>query len=118
MAGLVKRALNSGEGRVRLSTLAAATAQRESTARAGLDWLAARGHVVVLQEQEDEFRLAAGSGAAGDDLPRIAAQLKAALEETAAYRAYFGRADPGALALPLNGQSPAPPGPPPAHDPA
>jgi single-stranded-DNA-specific exonuclease len=98
LAGLVKRALNSSEGRVHLSTLAAGTAQRESTVRAGLEWLAARGHIVVVEEKEQESLLSAGSGMVSDDLPRIVAQLQAALEETTAYRAYFDRADPQALA--------------------
>jgi len=48
LAGLVRRALNADQGRVSIPTLAAATAQRESTVRAGLAWLAARGHVVIL----------------------------------------------------------------------
>jgi single-stranded-DNA-specific exonuclease len=92
LAGLIKRALNSSEGRVNVSTLAAATAQRESTVRAGLAWLAARGHVVVLNEEGDEVNLAVGSQTVSDDLPRIAARLSALLEETAAYRVYFARA--------------------------
>ena len=98
LAGLIKRVLNStnaDESRANVSTLAAATAQREATVRAGLAWLAARGHIVVLDEDEDsdEVRLAVGSQTVGADLSRIAAQLRALLEETAAYRAHFARAD-------------------------
>ncbi len=101
LAGLVKHALNSDGGRVNVSTLAAATAQREATVRAGLAWLAARGHLVVLGEDGDigarlvrtrEVYLAAGSQAVSADLPQVTAQLKALLEETAAYRAHFARA--------------------------
>jgi len=66
--------------------------------RAGLEWLAARGHVVMLEEEGDDILLAAGSQTTSDDLSRIADLLKALLEETAAYRAYFDRADPQALA--------------------
>jgi single-stranded-DNA-specific exonuclease len=39
LAGLTKHALKINEGRVNISTLAAATAQRESTVWAGLAWL-------------------------------------------------------------------------------
>jgi hypothetical protein len=92
LAGLIKQALNSSGGRVSVSTLAAATAQRESTVRAGVAWLAAGGHVVVLGEEGDEVDLAPGSRMIGDGLPRIVAQLSALLEETAAYRVYFARA--------------------------
>ena len=61
--------------------------------RQGIAWLAARGHLVVLDEEGDETQLAEGNHVVSDDLPRIAAQLRALLEETAAYRAHFARAD-------------------------
>jgi len=105
LAGLTKHALNSAnadEVRVNISALAAATAQREATVRAGLAWLVARGHLVVLGEGGDvgarlarahEVRLAAGSQTVSDDLSRITAELRALLEETAAYRAHFVRAE-------------------------
>ncbi|MGA9349445.1 MAG: single-stranded-DNA-specific exonuclease RecJ [Anaerolineae bacterium] len=93
LVGLTRYALNSNQGRASISTLAAATAQRETTVRQGIAWLAARGHLVVLDEEGDETQLAKGNHVASDDLPRIAAQLRALLEETAAYRAHFARAD-------------------------
>lgn len=93
LAGLTRYALSSNQGRVNISTLAAATAQRETTVRQGIAWLAARGHLVMLDEDGDETQLAEGNHVVSDGLPRIAAQLKALLEETAAYRAHFARAD-------------------------
>ena len=95
LAGLVKRAQNAHGGWVRVSTLAAATAQREATVRTGLAWLASRGHVSVLErdEGEGEVRLVAGSKAAAADLSRVTARLRELLQETAAYRAYFAGAD-------------------------
>jgi single-stranded-DNA-specific exonuclease len=93
LVGLTRHALNSSQGQVNISTLAAATAQRETTVRRGIAWLAARGHLVVLDEEGDKIQLAKGNHVASDDLPRIAAQLRALLEETAAYRAHFARAD-------------------------
>lgn len=45
LAGLVKHALAAHEGHVGLAELVAATASREATVRAGLDWLAARGDI-------------------------------------------------------------------------
>jgi hypothetical protein len=92
LAGLTRYALNSNQGQANVSTLAAATAQREATVQAGLAWLGARGHLVVLGEDGDEVHLAAGSQTASADLPQIAARLKALLAETAAYRAHFARA--------------------------
>jgi single-stranded-DNA-specific exonuclease len=93
LAGLTRYVLNSNQGQANVSTLAAATAQREATVRAGLAWLVARGHLVVLGEDGDEVHLAAGSQTASADLPQIAARLRALLAETAAYRAHFTRAD-------------------------
>ena len=97
LVGLTRYALSSNQGRVNISTLAAATAQREATVCLGIAWLAARGHLVVLNEEGDETQLAEGNHVASDDLSRIAAQLKALLEETAAYRAHFARADKDTL---------------------
>jgi len=93
LAGLTRYALNSRQGRVSVSTLAAATAQREATVRQGLAWLAARGHLVVLNEEGDEIQLAEGNQAADPKgLGKPLGSLKALLEETAAYRAHFARA--------------------------
>jgi len=93
LAGLVRHVLSSNRGQVNVPTLAAATAQREATVRAGIAWLVARGHLVVLGEDDEEIHLAAGSQKASADLPKVAAQLRGLLEETAAFRAHFARAD-------------------------
>jgi hypothetical protein len=93
LAGLAKRALNAHGGQVRVSTLAAATAQREATVWAGLEWMASRGHVSVLDEDEGEVCLVAGGGTAAADLSPVTARLRELLQETAAYRAYFAAAD-------------------------
>jgi single-stranded-DNA-specific exonuclease len=93
LAGLTKHALRTNTGRVNISTLAAATAQRESTVWAGLAWLTARGYLAVASAGDDEVQLTAGAGKADADLPRVTAHLKALIEETAAYRAYFARAE-------------------------
>jgi len=97
LAGLVKHSIEADEGRVSISRLAAATAQREATVWAGIAWLLARGHVAMSGGKGDEMRLTPGSGKTGADLARIAAELRVLLEETAAYRAHFARADAGAL---------------------
>jgi single-stranded-DNA-specific exonuclease len=98
LAGLTRYALNSHQGRVNVSTLAAATAQREATVRQGIAWLVARGHLVVLSEEGDEIRLAEGSHAVDPKgFQKPLGSLKALLEETAAYRAHFGWADKESL---------------------
>ncbi len=99
LAGLVKYALNQNQGRAGLRALAAATAQRESTVRLGLDWLAGRGHIHLLSDAGGELVFAAGDGQERPGLPLIASHLKALLEETAAYRQYFRRSDKDSLFL-------------------
>ena len=92
LAGLAKHTANTASGQTTVAALAAAMAQRESTVRLGLDWLEERGHVAVSYRRPDGgLRLTPGSGVSGPRLPRIAAQLKVALDEAAAYRAFFGR---------------------------
>ncbi len=97
LAGLVKRALSTEQGKARISTLAAATAQREATVHAGLAWLVGHGHVSIEDSDGDEIRLTVGSKTASADPDPIVAQLQVLLKETEAYRGHFGRADPETL---------------------
>lgn len=97
LARLVKRAIATQAGRIELCALAAGTAQREETVRAGLAWLAARGDVVVLEERERSLQLAPGDESTSGDLSKTVTRLRELLEETAAYRAFFARADAEAL---------------------
>lgn len=91
LAGLVKPVL-AGSGEVSVRWLAAATAQREAAVQAGLDWLAQRGHLRVVESKGDQLKLAKAAGASAADAP-AAAHLREILSETAAYRRYFARAD-------------------------
>ncbi len=93
LAGLVKYALANRSGQFTLEALAAATAQREITVRTGLEWLSARGQVTLVNEST----LAAGSGQPLSNLNAISERLNALLRETAAYRAFYRRADPARL---------------------
>ena len=88
LSGLVKHALKTHNGRAPVAQLAAATAHREATVRLGLAWLAARGHIRVVEETNGEVQLAAGDGLAAPEaeLKALDARLAAALAETAAYR--------------------------------
>jgi single-stranded-DNA-specific exonuclease len=100
LAGLVKWALRAEHSHVRISSLAGATAQREATVRAGLAWLAARGHMTILDgtdEMDETVELAPGNRMIAADLSEKGARLQVLLEETAAYRAFFARADGHAL---------------------
>jgi single-stranded-DNA-specific exonuclease len=93
LAGLVTFSLKRRDGQAELVTLAAATAQRETTVRAGLDWLAARGDITY--RMDDSGHLIITGGGTVDQNVQVTAmrRLSILLDETAAYRAYYRRAD-------------------------
>jgi single-stranded-DNA-specific exonuclease len=91
LAGLIKRALSASQGWASLEMLSAATAQRISVVRAGVDWLIEHGDIDILDEEGDDIRLGPGSGRQGSDVSGAAARLRALLDETSAYRAHFLR---------------------------
>jgi hypothetical protein len=93
LVGLVKYAARAYGGEVSIPRLAAATAQRESAVRRGLDWLAARGEITVSWQDPDTACIALGGSQADDALEPIEAALHASLAESAAYRAFFRRAE-------------------------
>ncbi len=97
LAGLLKHDLKRRQGRVDVARLAAAAGQRAATVRKGIEWLAARGQIAIVEGDGDEWRIEAGQGAAGEDAEEIHLQLTALLAETAAYRAYYRRAEAQAL---------------------
>lgn len=93
LAGLCKYILNQRQGKVNIQELASAMAARESAVRIGLEWLAAGGHIAVLGE-EDAFVLSSGNGRTNQYLQKeLYVAVKGILEETAAYRAHFAKAD-------------------------
>ena len=93
LTGMTKFAINNKSGKVSIKDLAVATAQRESVIRIGLEWLAAGGHVSISGEAEAVF-LSAGNGLANQYVQKeLYVAVKGILEETAAYREYFARAN-------------------------
>ncbi len=92
LAGLVKYALQKRGGNVALADLAEAMAHTEWAVRLGLEWLAHRGQIAVTFAQDGWVTFEKGDGtAAAADM--TTGRLRAQLEETAAYRAYFRRTD-------------------------
>jgi single-stranded-DNA-specific exonuclease len=100
LLGLVKYALASNQGVVKVSALAAATAQREATVKEGIDWLAARGILEVLDEQDGEIHLGEGEQVEEDDTARKLKTLQELLSESAAYRTHFSRTEANQLIMP------------------
>ena len=89
LAGMCKHAMRHHEGRVALGRLAAASAHREGTVRAGLAWLAARGDLTVVREDGEAVTLADGGQADPAAAARAEADVREMLTETAAYRRFY-----------------------------
>ena len=97
MAGFAKYAINQKGGKVTTAELAVATGQREGAIRLGLEWLAAGGHVSI-QREDGSVLLSQGNGESNQYLQReLYIAVKGILEETAAYRAHFQRAEAQSL---------------------
>jgi single-stranded-DNA-specific exonuclease len=97
LAGMSKFVINNRGGKVSVNELAVVTAQRESAVRIGLEWLAAGGHIAVTGEEE-ALVISRGNGEANQYLQKeLFVAVKGILEETAAYRAHFAKADIGNL---------------------
>lgn len=95
LAGLAKYVLNQRNGNVTVAELAVATGQREGAIRLGLEWLAAGGHLSIQRDgPPDDLVLAAGNGELNQYLQReLYIAVRGILDETAAYRAHFQRAE-------------------------
>jgi single-stranded-DNA-specific exonuclease len=94
LAGLAKHVLGARGGEVSLAVLAGQMAHTVSTVRLGLQWLACRGQIEVAWQDKGRVRLYPGTGEASGDMEAVQAGLQAALDEAAAYRAYYRSADP------------------------
>jgi single-stranded-DNA-specific exonuclease len=97
LAGLAKFVINQRGGKVTTQELAIVTGQRLRAVQIGLEWLAAGSHISIVGEQE-ALVLSAGKGVANQYLQKeLYIAVRGILEETAAYRAYFARAEVDAL---------------------
>ncbi len=95
---LIKYILNHQDGKTTLSALAGAVGQSHLTIRAILDYYAARGDLQVAYNRSNSITVTYPPEHAGihDDhtLSAHMVTIKSEVAETAAYRAFFQRADP------------------------
>ena len=95
LAGMAKYAINNKGGKVSIQGVASGMAQRERAIRIGLEWLVAGGHVAISRETDvGAVTLSAGPGETNQYVQKeLYIAVKGILEETAAYRKYFSRAN-------------------------
>jgi single-stranded-DNA-specific exonuclease len=94
LIGLVKYVISHRDGAVTYAELAAATAQSLSTVQHGINYLVMQGNISIVRQKGDTLWV--GPGTTINDLggaARLQAETQNLLAETAAYRAYFLRAD-------------------------
>jgi single-stranded-DNA-specific exonuclease len=99
LLGLLKYCIKNSNGKTRLSSLAAGTSQKISTVKLGLSWLEVHGHICIIKLTEDLLLVEIGNRNIIGDTESISNQLNTALNETAAFRRYFLRADKNRLLL-------------------
>jgi single-stranded-DNA-specific exonuclease len=92
LSGLLKYCIKNAEGAATIQALAAATAQKTSTIKLGLDWLQARGYIHVIYLQYEAIRVQAGART-NKNVEQRSKLVQSALSESAAFRRYFLKAD-------------------------
>ena len=92
-AGLVKHVLNNKDGKTTIQVLGGGMAQREATIRAGLQWMAARGHINIVKDENGELELANSEAQSSDNTTDSTVKLATLLRETAAFRGHYLRSD-------------------------
>jgi hypothetical protein len=97
LAGLIQYTLRSRAGQVTLPELAAATGQREVTVQWGLDWMVARGYITSLEKDAGVILVSAGGTPDPAIQQKAERAVRALLEETAAFRDYYLKAEPSLL---------------------
>jgi single-stranded-DNA-specific exonuclease len=91
LGGMVKNALVNKGGRFPVRAAASAAAAREASIRAGLDWLAADGQIRLREGGDGVVVIEPGGEPEPAAQARAAARLRALLEESRAFRAYWLR---------------------------
>lgn len=97
LAGLILYAINNRQGKVSISELAAACAHREITIRKGIEWFVSQGQIDLVSHEGLSVELAKGDRKPTGSLTSVEGELKYLLQETAAFRSYYMRTEPGLL---------------------
>jgi single-stranded-DNA-specific exonuclease len=102
LIGLVRYRLKNNQPTIDLRELAAACGQREVTVQKGLEWLKENGTLRYDKVDSTNYLIAEDGTKDTNRLKVVDAELRQLLKETAAYRAYYLRADASQL-LPAKG---------------
>jgi hypothetical protein len=102
LAGLTKHAIHHKDGLVRPEQLAAKTAQTKAAVKAGIRWLSDQGHIKILVDEGDVMKLEEGDHDIQEQESKATRQLRTLLNESAAFRSHFARAEAETLINPID----------------
>jgi hypothetical protein len=97
LTGLIHYTLKKNGGKAAISRMAAALNQREETIITGIEWLAAKGFIRILQREEQILGIAEGGVPDAMLVKQKEARLRSLLEESRAFREFYRQASPVSL---------------------
>lgn len=97
LTGLIHYTLKKNGGKAAISRMAAALNQREETILTGIEWLAAKGFIRILQREEQILSIAEGGVPDAMLVKEKEARLRSLLEESRAFREFYRQASPASL---------------------
>ncbi|NPV84937.1 MAG: single-stranded-DNA-specific exonuclease RecJ [Anaerolineae bacterium] len=97
LGGMIRYAISKHGGWISIMKMAIATAQREETIRKGIAWFIARGDIQLIKEENERLQFALCGQTNKPAIAKAESDLRALLNETAAFRNYYLRANPDYL---------------------
>jgi single-stranded-DNA-specific exonuclease len=97
LSGLVKYSITHYGGELKLRRLAGLTAQKLSSVRLGVEWLAAGGYIQVVFKSDGTSQVVDGGEKSNYESDRLSKKLRDLFEETAAFRDYYEKMDAESL---------------------
>jgi len=89
--------LRTRAGEISVNQFAGLLNQREHTVRLGIQWLIARGFLRQVEDADNIFVLAEPGVPNPQNAAALERDIQVSLDETAAYRSFYRRADPDGL---------------------
>jgi hypothetical protein len=97
LVGLIKFAIRSNNGIIKLPLFELLTAQSETTLLSGLNWLAAHGDILFQFKEKEEIKVTSPGQWDSLKLEKVEKELIMLLNESRAFRSYYLRADISSL---------------------
>jgi len=97
LTGMIRYILKKNGGKASLLRMAAALNQREETILTGIEWLAGKGFICIIERDDQSLTLAEGGVPDPALTNEKEARLRSLLEESRAFREFYRQASPTSL---------------------